>query len=102
MRCLHPPPSSITPPEPIAPIVDASLPPLPRTQASKDSSILWKNFTQLTSDDPKYPKSYNCHGKRNWTLDMLYHMDFYKKWHFPHDEKQKTLSLQAKKEGIMV
>ena len=107
MRYLHPPPSSTNPLEPITPIVDASLPLLPRTQASKDSSILWKNFTQLTSDDPKYPKSYcnyykkqyNFHGKRNWTSGMLFHMDFYKKWHFPCDEKQKTVSFQAKKKG---
>ena len=30
---------------------------------------------------------------------MLQHMKVCKKWHFPRDNKQKTLSFQAKREG---
>ena len=30
---------------------------------------------------------------------MLQHMKVCKKWPFPHDDKQKTLSFQAKREG---
>ena len=48
----------------------------------------------------KYCKNqYNCHGKKNGTLGILPHMKVCKKWHFPCDDKQKTLSFQAKREG---
>ena len=57
--------------------------------------------------DPKKPRSeckycknqYNCHGQTNGTSGMLQHMNVCKKWHFPCDDKQKTLSFQAKREG---
>ena len=48
----------------------------------------------------KYCKNqYKCHGKKNGTLGMLQHIKVCKKWLFPCDDKQKTLSLQVKREG---
>ena len=57
--------------------------------------------------DPKKPRSecnycknqYNCHGKTNGTFGMLQHIKVCKKWHFPRNDKQKTLYFQAKREG---
>ena len=57
--------------------------------------------------DPNNPRSqckycknqYKCHGKKNGTSGMLQHMKVCKKWPFPCDDKQKTLSFQAKREG---
>ena len=60
----------------------------------------------MVGPDPKKPRSeskycknqYNCHGKKNGTSGMLQHMKVCKKWHFPRDDKQKTLPFQAKRE----
>ena len=90
---------STNPHEPTTTTVDASLPPLPSKQGGKDPSIIWKHFTKLVSDDPNKPKSqcnycknqYNCHCKTNGILGMLHHMDVYKKWPLPCDDKQKTV-----------
>ena len=80
---------------------------MPPKQGGKDPSILWQHFIRLASPDPKKPRfeckycknQYNCHGKKNGTLSMLHHMEACKKWHFPYDDKQKTLFFQAKREG---
>ena len=49
--------------------------------------------------ESKYCKNqYNCHVKKNGTLGILPHMKVCKKWHFSRDDKQKTLSFQAKRE----
>ena len=96
------------PPEPTAPIgLGASLPPLSPKQGGKDVSIVWQHFIKLAGFDPnnarsecKYCKNqYKCHGKKNGTSSNLQHMKVCKKWHFPRDDKQKTLSFQAKREG---
>lgn len=50
--------------------------------------------------ESKYCKNqYNCHGKKNGTSGILPHVMVCKKWHFPRDDKQKTLSFQPKREG---
>ena len=101
-----PPPSSANPnpPEPTAPIgLSASLPPLSPKQSGKGLSIIWQHFINLVGPDPKNHRSeckycknqYKCHGKKNGTSGMFQHMKVCKKWHFPHDDKQKTLSFQA-------
>ena len=101
----NPPPPN--PPEPAALIgLGASLLPLPPKQGGKNPSIVWKHFIKLASIDPKTQRSeckycknqYNCHGKKNGTSGMLHHKEECKKWHFPRDDKQKTLSFQAKRE----
>ena len=59
----------------------------------------------MASLDLKKPRSeskscknqYNCHGKKNDTSGILLRDG--KKWHFPRDDKQKTLYFQAKMEG---
>ena len=96
------------PPEPAAPIgIGASLPPLSPKQGGKDPSIVWQHFIKLACSNSNNPRSqckycknqYKCHGKKNGTSDMLQHMKVCKKWPFSRDDKQKTLSFQAKKEG---
>ena len=102
----YPPPPN--PPEPVAPIrLGASLPPLPPNQGGRDPSIVWQHYIKLAGGDLKKPKSecnyckkqYNCHGRTNGTSGMLHHMEVCKKWPFPYDDRQKTLSFQAKSEG---
>ena len=46
-----------------------------------------------------YKNQYKCQGKKNGTSAMLQHIKVCKKWHFPRDDKQKTLSFQAKRKG---
>ena len=61
----------------------------------------------MAGPDPKKPRfeskycknQYNCHDKKNGTSGILPHMKVCKKWHFPCDDKQKTLYFQAKMEG---
>ena len=96
------------PPKLATPIgLGASLLLLSPKQGGKDPSIVWQHFIKLAGFDPKNPRSqctycknqYKCHGKKNGTLGMLQHIKVCKKWHFPYDHKQKTLSFQAKSEG---
>ena len=105
----NPPPPSLgsanpNPPEPVAPIgLGASLPPLSPKQGGKDPSTIWQHFIKLAGSNSNNPRSqckycknhYKCHGKKNGTSGMFQHMKVCKKWHFPHDDKQKTLSFQA-------
>ena len=66
-----------------------------------------QHFIKLVGFDPNNPRfeckycknQYKCHVKKNGTLCLLQHLKVCKNWHFPRDDKQKTLSFQAKREG---